>query len=112
VQDDTMMWLIGFIVGILILAITGSLLWKKANRLDSASDKDNTRFFIQNQLGAILGVLAFLPMVFVIFTNKEMSGKTKDIAGSIGVVANCKILLNIMVINRTDYMYNYRTSNT
>jgi hypothetical protein len=86
-HDETMMWLIAAIVGILILAITGSWLWKKANRLDPASEKDKTRFFIQNQLGAILGVLAFLPMVFVIFTNKEMSGKTKGIAGSIAVVA-------------------------
>lgn len=61
IHDDTMMWLIGVIVGILILSITGSWLWKKANRLDPASEKDKTRFFIQNQLGAILGVLAFLP---------------------------------------------------
>ena len=86
-HDETMMWLIGVIVVILILAITGSWLWKKANRLDPASEKDKTRFFIQNQLGAILGVLAFLPMVIVIFTNKDMSGKTKGIAGSIAVVA-------------------------
>lgn len=86
-HDETMMWLIAAIVVILILAITGSWLWKKSNRLDPASEKDKTRFFIQNQLGAILGVLAFLPMVIVIFTNKEMSGKTKGIAGSIAVVA-------------------------
>jgi hypothetical protein len=86
-HDETMMWLIAAIVGILVLAVTGSWLWKKANRLDPASEKDKTRFFIQNQLGAILGVLAFLPMVIVIFTNKEMSGKTKGIAGSIAVVA-------------------------
>ena len=86
-HDDTMMWLIATIVVILILAVTGSWLWKKANRLDPASEKDTTRFFIQNQLGAILGVLAFLPMVVVIFTNKELSGKTKGIAGSIAVIA-------------------------
>jgi hypothetical protein len=86
-HDSTMVWLIVTIVVILILAITGSWLWKKANRLDPASEKDKVRFFIQNQLGAILGVLAFLPMVIVIFTNKEMSGKTKGIAGSIAVVA-------------------------
>jgi hypothetical protein len=86
-HNETMVWLIVAIVSILALAVTGSWLWKKANRLDPASEKDKTRFFIQNQLGAILGVLAFLPMVFFIFTNKEMSGKTKGIAGSIAVVA-------------------------
>jgi len=87
ISDETMVWLIVAIVVILILAITGSTLWKKANRLDPASEKDGTRFFIQNQLGAIMGVLAFLPLVILIFTNKDISGKTKGIAGSIAAVA-------------------------
>jgi hypothetical protein len=86
-HDDKLMWLIATIVVILICAITGSYLWKKSNRLDPASEADKTRFFIQNQLGAILGVLAFLPMVIVIFTNKDLSGRTKGIAGSIAVIA-------------------------
>ena len=87
INDETLIWLIVAIVVILILAITGSTLWKKANRLDPASEKDSTRFFIQNQLGAIMGVLAFLPMVLFILTNKNISGKTKGIAGSIAAVA-------------------------
>src|SRR5690606_28477371 len=62
-------------------------LWKKANRLDPASEQDKVKFFIQNQLGAILGVLAFLPMVIFIFTNKNASGKTKGIAGAAAVIA-------------------------
>ncbi len=86
-HNETMTWLIVAIVIILALAITGSMLWKKANRLDPASEKDKTRFFIQNQLGAILGVLAFLPMVILIFTNKNLDGKTKGIAGTIAVFA-------------------------
>ena len=87
IHDETLVWLIVAIVVILALAITGSWLWKKANRLDPASEKDKVRFFVQNQLGAILGVLAFLPMVIFILTNKEISGKTKGIAGTIAVVA-------------------------
>lgn len=87
ISDETLMWLIAAIVVILILAITGSTLWKKANRLDPASEKEPTRFFIQNQLGAIMGVLAFLPMVLLILTNKDISGKTKGIAGSIAAIA-------------------------
>jgi hypothetical protein len=86
-SNDMLTWLIVVIVVILALAITGSMLWKKANRLDPASEKDKTRFFIQNQLGAIMGVLAFLPLVILIFTNKDLSGKTKGIAGSIAIVA-------------------------
>lgn len=87
ISNETMVWLIVAIVVILALAVTGSYLWKKANRLDPASEKDKTRFFIQNQLGAILGVLAFLPMVILIFTNKDLNGKTKGIAGAVAVVA-------------------------
>lgn len=87
ISDETMVWLIVAIVVILALAITGSTLWKKANKLDPASEEDKTRFFIQNQLGAIMGVLAFLPLVILIFTNKNISGKTKGIAGSIATIA-------------------------
>ena len=87
ISNEMMMWLIGAIVVILALAITGSTLWKKANRLDPASEKEPTRFFIQNQLGAIMGVLAFLPLAVMILTNKDLDGKTKGIAGSIAVIA-------------------------
>ncbi len=87
IHNETMVWLIVAIVVILALAITASLLWKKANKLDPASEKDKVRFFIQNQLGAIMGVLSFLPLVILIFTNKDLNGKTKGIAGSIAVIA-------------------------
>ena len=69
-----MVLLIGVIVVNLILALVGSTLWKKSNRLDPASEADQARFFIQNQLGAIMGVLAFLPLVIMIFANKDLSG--------------------------------------
>ncbi|PSR14215.1 MAG: hypothetical protein DA408_16430 [Bacteroidetes bacterium] len=87
ISNDMLVWLIVAIVVILALAITGSMLWKKANRLDPASEADKTKFFIQNQLGAIMGVLAFLPLVIAIFMNKNLDGKTKGIAGTIAVIA-------------------------
>lgn len=86
-HNEMLTWLIVAIVIILALSITGSLLWKKANRLDPSSDKDKAKFFFQSQLGAIMGVLSFLPLVIFIFTNKNLDGKTKGIAGAIGVVA-------------------------
>ncbi len=87
IHDETLVWLIVVIVVILALSVTGSMLWKKANRLDPASEKDKTKFFIQNQLGALMSVLAFLPLVILIFMNKDVDKKTKGIAGSIAVVA-------------------------
>lgn len=79
--------LIVLIVVALILAVAGSLLWKKANRFDPASEKDKFRFFVQNQLGAIMAVIAFLPLVIMIFTNKNLTGKQKGLVGTIAAAA-------------------------
>ncbi|MFO7370339.1 MAG: hypothetical protein R6X09_08730 [Bacteroidales bacterium] len=79
--------LIVLIAAALILAVIGNLLWKKSNRLDPASEKDKVKFFIQNQLGLIISILAFLPLVILIFTNKNLDGKQKGLVGAIAVVA-------------------------
>ena len=77
--------LIGILVVIAVFAIGGSLLWKKANRHDPASRADGFRFFVQNQLGAIITVIAFLPLLALIFLDKDMDPKNKKIAGGVGV---------------------------
>jgi tryptophan-rich sensory protein len=77
--------LIGILVVIAVFAIAGSLMWKKANRHDPASRADGFKFFIQNQLGAIITVIAFLPLLALIFLDKDMDPKNKKIAGGIGV---------------------------
>lgn len=69
-----------------ILSIVGSILWKQANRKDPASEKDKVRFFVQNQLGAFIAVIAFLPLVVLILTNDEMDKNQKAIAGGIAGV--------------------------
>lgn len=79
--------LIVLIIAALIFAVIGSLLWKKANRLDPASEKEKVKFFIQNQLGLIISIIAFLPLIILIFTNKDLSGKQKSLVGSIAVIA-------------------------
>ena len=78
--------LIGFVAVIGLLAVAGSWLWKKANRLDPASRKDPVRFFIQNQLGAFIALLAFLPLIVMIFMNKDMDSKQKGIAGAAAII--------------------------
>jgi hypothetical protein len=78
--------LIGILVGIAVFAIAGSLLWKAANKHDPARESDRARFFFQNQLGAIITVIAFLPLIVLIFTDKDMDPKNKKIAGGIGVL--------------------------
>lgn len=78
--------LLVLLVVIAALAIGGSILWKKANRLDPAKRSDTVRFFVQNQLGAIIAVVAFLPLIIMIFLNKDMDGRQKTIAGAVGIV--------------------------
>jgi hypothetical protein len=78
--------LIGILVGIAIFAIGGSLMWKAANKQDPARQADTARFFFQNQLGAIMTVIAFLPLLVLIFMDKDMDPKNKKIAGGVGVV--------------------------
>jgi uncharacterized membrane protein len=78
--------LIGLLVVIAVFAIAGSLMWKAANKHDPASKSEPTKFFIQNQLGAIITVLAFLPLIVLIFMDKDMDPKNKKIAGGIGAV--------------------------
>ena len=78
--------LIGLLVVIAAFAIAGSVMWKKANRHDPASRADGFRFFFQNQLGAIITLIAFLPLIALILMDKDMDPKNKKIAGGIGVV--------------------------
>jgi uncharacterized membrane protein len=78
--------LIGLLVGIAVFAIAGSLLWKAANKHDPASKADGFRYFMQNQLGALITLVAFLPLLALILMDKNMDPKNKQIAGGIGAV--------------------------
>jgi hypothetical protein len=78
--------LIGILVGIAIFAIAGSMMWKAANRQDPARASDTGKFFFQNQLGAIITLVAFLPLIVLIFMDKDMDPKNKKVAGGVGAV--------------------------
>jgi len=78
--------LLGLLVGIAIFAVAGSLMWKAANKQDPARESDRARFFFQNQLGAIVTVIAFLPLLALIFMDQDMDPKNKKIAGGVGAV--------------------------
>jgi hypothetical protein len=82
-----MTWLITLIAADLIFAVAGNLMWKQANRFDPASEKEPFRFFVQNQLGAIIAVIAFLPLVLLTLTSKDLKGRQKALVGAIGVAA-------------------------
>ncbi|MEL6830488.1 MAG: hypothetical protein AAFO63_10165, partial [Pseudomonadota bacterium] len=83
-DDGNLPLLIGLLVGIAVFAIAGSLMWKAANKHDPASKKEAFKFFVQNQLGAIITIIAFLPLLAMIFLDKDMDPKNKQIAGGVG----------------------------
>jgi hypothetical protein len=89
--------LIGILVGIAVFAIAGSMLWKSANKQNPASKADAFRFFVQNQLGAIITLVAFLPLIVLIFMDKDMDPKNKQIAGGVGAVL--AVLATLMGVN-------------
>ena len=78
--------LIGLLVVMAILTIVGSQLWKKAQELDPPSEKNPVSFFLKSQLGAIIPLIAFVPIIVFIFLNKNMSKQQKGWAGGVGIV--------------------------
>lgn len=86
-QPINMTWIIALIVIDLAFAILGSYLWKKSNRLDPASEKNKFMFFMQSQLGLVVAIIAFLPLVIFVLTSKNLDGKQKGIIGGIAAVA-------------------------
>lgn len=84
-QDPSTFLYIGLAVDFILVLIAGQL-WKKANDCDPASKSDEFKFFLQNQLGTIMTIVAFLPLIIIILTNKNLDGKTKKLASIIGIV--------------------------
>ncbi len=86
---STLAQLIGLIVIDLVFLIVGSQLWKRANHINPASEKNKVAFFVQNNLGSFMSILCFLPLVIVILfsKNEKIDKKTKTWAVVAAVVA-------------------------
>ena len=69
-----------------ICVMVGSLLWKKANHLDPASAKNKTKFWLHNNLGVIVAVIAFAPFIIFVLTDKKADKQSKTIATAIAAV--------------------------
>ena len=71
----------------LICVIIGSTLWKKANHIKPASEKNKFLFWLWNNMGVIVCAVAFIPFVILALTNKEADKKTKAIATVVAIIA-------------------------
>lgn len=79
--------LIIFLVLDLACVIAGSQLWKKANHIDPASEQNKAKFWLWNNMGVIVCTVAFVPIVILMLTNKDLDKKTKAIATVVAVIA-------------------------
>ncbi|MBQ5992179.1 MAG: hypothetical protein IJL62_06505 [Clostridia bacterium] len=73
----------------LVCCIIAALLWKKASYLDPFKKTNNkVGFVILNQLGVIMAVICFLPLIILLFTNKDkMDKKSRIIVTVVAIVA-------------------------
>ncbi len=82
------MWqLIVMIVLDLACVIIGSQLWKKANHIDPVSEKNKAKFWLWNNMGVIVCIIAFVPIIILMLTNKNLDKKTKAICTVVAIIA-------------------------
>lgn len=83
----TMAQLIAVVVLDLICVVIGAQLWKKANHIKPASEKNPFMFWLWNNMGVIVCIIAFLPYIILLLTNKDLDKKTKAIATVVAIIA-------------------------
>ncbi len=79
--------LIAFIVLDLVCVVIGSALWKKANHIAPASERNKTKFWLWNNMGLIVAIFAFVPLVVLLPTNKDLDKRTKVICTVVAAIA-------------------------
>ena len=83
----TLYQIIAVLVLDLICVIIGAQLWKKANHIKPASEKNKFLFWLWNNMGVIACAVAFIPFVILTLANKEADKKTKTIATVVAIIA-------------------------
>lgn len=71
----------------LTCVIIGAQLWKKANRIKPASEKNKFLFWLWNNMGVIVCAFAFIPFVILALTDKKADKKTKAVATVVALIA-------------------------
>ncbi len=79
--------LIAFIVLDLVCVVIGSQLWKRANHIDPASERNKTKFWLWNNMGLIVAIFAFVPLVVLLLTNKDLDKRTKIVCTVAAIIA-------------------------
>ncbi|MBO5606346.1 MAG: hypothetical protein J5930_00465 [Treponema sp.] len=70
----------------MVCVIIGSQLWKKANHIDPASQKNAVKFWLWNNMGVIVAAVAFIPFIIILLTNKDADKKTKVVGTVVAAI--------------------------
>lgn len=73
----TLWQMVAFLVLDLVCLIIGSQLWKKANHIKPASEKNKVKFWLWNNMGLIMTIVCFVPFIILLLTNKNADKKMK-----------------------------------
>jgi hypothetical protein len=69
----------------LVFVLIWSFLWKKANHIDPASEKNQLKFWLWNNLWSIMSVVAFLPIIIFLLSDKKLDKKSKQLLWGVWV---------------------------
>ncbi len=85
-QIDPLYKAIAALVVDAVCVIIGSQLWKKANHIDPASQKNALKFWLWNNMGVIVSAVAFIPFIVILLSDKKADKKTKAIGTVVAAV--------------------------
>lgn len=83
----SMTWLIVFLVVDFAFVVAGSQLWKRANHISPASKENKLAYWVQTDLGIIIAVIAFAPIIILMLSNKNLDKKTKQVCSIVAGIA-------------------------
>ena len=82
----TLYQMIAFLVLDLVCLIIGSQLWKKANHIKPASEKNKAKFWLWNNMGLLMTIVCFVPFIVLLLTNKNADKKMKVVGTVCAVI--------------------------
>lgn len=86
-QNKDIPWVVVPLVVDFILVVVGSQLWKKANHIDPPAKSSGFMYWLQTELGLIVAVIAFFPIVILLLTDKNADKKTRSIGTIVAIAA-------------------------
>jgi len=86
-EENLVTWLLVALGVDLVLLVIGSQLWKRANHIDPASKKNKVKFWLWNNLGLIVSIVAFLPILILFLNDKKLDGNAKKLVSIVAAVA-------------------------